>query len=48
MAKELLYMDDIWMRYLTLPELSVEGFQAKVTLAWVMAIVCRLVGVVGT
>jgi hypothetical protein len=47
MAKELLYMDDIWIRYLTLPELSVEGFQANVTLVWVIAVVCRLVGVVG-
>jgi hypothetical protein len=47
MAKELLYMDDIWIRYLTLPELSVEGFQANVTLVWVIAVVCRLVGCVG-
>ena len=46
MAKEL-YMDAIWIRYLTLPELSVEGFQANVTLVGVMAVVCRLVGVVG-
>ena len=40
-------MDAIWIRYLTLPELSVEGFQANVTLVGVMAVVCRLVGVVG-
>jgi hypothetical protein len=46
MAREL-YMDDISIRYLTLPELSVEGFQAKVTLVWVMAVVCRSVGAVG-
>jgi hypothetical protein len=31
----------------TLPELSVEGFHANVTVVWVMAVVCRLVGVVG-
>jgi hypothetical protein len=47
MAKELLYMDDIWIRYLTLPELSVEGFQANVTLVVLMAVARRLVGVVG-
>ena len=46
MAKEL-YMDTISIRYVTLPELSVEGFQANVTLVGVMAVVCRLVGVVG-
>jgi hypothetical protein len=39
--------DTIWTRYETLPELSVEGFQAKVTLVGVMAVVCRLVGCVG-
>jgi hypothetical protein len=37
----------IWSRYVTLPELSVEGFQAIVAVVWVMAVVCRLVGVVG-
>lgn len=40
-------MDTIWIRYLTLPELSVEGFHANVAVVWVMAVVCRLVGVVG-
>ena len=47
MARELWYMDDIWIRYVTLPELSVEGFQANVALVRVIAVVCRLVGVVG-
>ena len=34
-------------RYVTLPELSVEGFQVSVTLFAVVAVTCRLVGVVG-
>jgi hypothetical protein len=46
MAKEL-YMDAISIRYVTLPELSVEGFQANVTLVVFIAVVCRLVGCVG-
>ena len=37
----------IWTRYVTLPELSVEAFQANVAVDWVMAVVRRLVGVVG-
>ena len=37
----------MWIRYVKLPELSVEGFQANVTLVAVMAVVCRLVGCVG-
>ena len=47
MAKELLYMDDIWIRYLTLPELSVEGFHFNETVFDVIAVTTRLVGVVG-
>jgi len=46
MAEEL-YMDSIWIRYVTLPELSVEGFHANVTVVWATAVVCRLAGVVG-
>ena len=46
MAQEL-YMDDISIRYVTLPELSVEGFHANVAVVWATAVVCRLVGVVG-
>ena len=46
MAQEL-YMDDISIRYVTMPELSVEGFHANVAVVWAMAVVCRLVGVVG-
>jgi hypothetical protein len=37
----------MWTRYVKLPELSVEGFQANVTLVAVLAVVCRLVGCVG-
>ena len=37
----------MWTLYVTLPELSVEGFQANVTLVAVLAVVCRLVGAVG-
>ena len=40
-------MDDISIRYVTLPELSVEGFHANVAVVWATAVVCRLVGVVG-
>ena len=46
MAQEL-YMDDISIRYVTLPELSMEGFHANVAVVWATAVVCRLVGVVG-
>ena len=46
MAEEL-YMDDISIRYVTLPELSVEGFQANVAVVWATAVAWRLVGVVG-
>ena len=37
----------IWARYVTLPELSVEGFQANVAVDWVRAVTRRSVGVVG-
>jgi hypothetical protein len=37
----------MWTRYVKLLELSVEGFQANVTLVAVMSVVCRLVGCVG-
>ena len=37
-------MDDISTRYVTLPELSVEGFQANVAVVWATAVACRSVG----
>ena len=40
-------MDTIWIRYRTLPELSVDGFHANVTVVWVVAVARRFVGVVG-
>ena len=46
MAQEL-YMDDISILYVTLPELSVEGFHANVAVVWATAVAWRLVGVVG-
>src|SRR5215207_2027999 len=39
--------DTRWTRYEKFPELSVEASQANVTLFTVVAVTCRLVGVVG-
>jgi hypothetical protein len=39
--------DTRWTRYEKFPELSVEASQAKVTLFSVVAVTCKLVGVVG-
>ena len=39
--------DTLWTRYETLPELSVEGFQARDTVVCVLAVTRKFVGVVG-